>query len=100
VSYAKGARFERRVKRALEDRGYFVIRASSSKPIDLVCIKNGEVLLIECKLRARSIGRRALEEVRRISERTRVRGLIATVRDGEIVLIDPRTGDELSLSSI
>jgi len=47
--YLKGYRLERAVKKALENSGFFVVRAASSKPIDLVAIKYPDVLIVECK---------------------------------------------------
>ncbi|RLI06466.1 hypothetical protein DRO24_04880 [Candidatus Bathyarchaeota archaeon] len=49
--YERGRRFEYRVKRFLEGEGWVVIRAAGSKPIDLVALKDGVVLFIECKKR-------------------------------------------------
>jgi len=49
--YRQGYRFELRVKRDMESRGWWVIRAAGSHgPADLVCLKAGEPpLLIQCK---------------------------------------------------
>jgi len=47
--YLKGYRLERAVKKALENSGFFVVRAASSKPIDLVAVKFPDVLIVECK---------------------------------------------------
>jgi Holliday junction resolvase len=30
-------------------RGWFVVRAAASKPVDLVCLKSGAIALVECK---------------------------------------------------
>jgi Holliday junction resolvase len=45
----KGRYFEQRVKELLLKKGYFVVRCAASKPCDLVAIKDGETILIECK---------------------------------------------------
>lgn len=50
-NYARGRRFEYRVKSELEGRGWVVIRAARSRPFDLVALKGGRVVLIECKRR-------------------------------------------------
>jgi len=49
--YAQGYRFEVRVRKDMESRGWFVIRAAGSHgPADLLCLKAGEPpLLIQCK---------------------------------------------------
>jgi len=49
--YQAGANFERRVKKHLQEQGYCVFRsAGSHSPADLIALKAGEVLLIQCKL--------------------------------------------------
>jgi len=50
-SYERGRRFEYRVKRLLEGEGWVVIRAAGSKPVDLVALRDGAVLFVECKKR-------------------------------------------------
>ena len=48
--YSGGVDFEREVRRHLEDDGYWVIRAAGSKgKADLVAIKPGQVLIVQCK---------------------------------------------------
>ena len=47
--YAKGRRFEYRVRDAFLQNGYVVIRAAQSKPVDLVCLKEGKSVPVECK---------------------------------------------------
>lgn len=50
TNYARGAEFERRVKRHLETNGYTVLRSAGSKsPIDLIALKPGAIVLIQCK---------------------------------------------------
>lgn len=48
--YKRGATFEYRCKAYLEKHGFFVIRSGGSHGIaDLVAIRMGEVLMIQCK---------------------------------------------------
>lgn len=49
-SYQKGYRFERKVKKFLEEKGYFVIRQGKSSFPDLIAIKNKKVIFVECKI--------------------------------------------------
>jgi len=50
TNYKRGYNFEKRVQKALEDKGYFVVRSAGSKgPVDLVAIDDGQVYLIQCK---------------------------------------------------
>lgn len=50
---AKGTQFEYRVKKALEQRGYYVVRQGSSRFPDLIAIpenKELSVMFVECKV--------------------------------------------------
>lgn len=48
--YAAGTKFERKVRTDLRDNGYEVIRSAGSKTkVDLVAMKPGELLLVQCK---------------------------------------------------
>ena len=58
-SYAKGYRFERKVKKHFEDMGWYVVRQGKSAFPDLICIKNSGipdivysnfVKFVECKM--------------------------------------------------
>lgn len=49
--YQRGARFERAVAARLDFDGYLVLRAAGSHGVaDLVAIKPGEVVLVQCKI--------------------------------------------------
>lgn len=48
--YARGRDLEYRVRTHLQDEGYLVIRAAGSKTAsDLVAIKPGQILFVQCK---------------------------------------------------
>jgi hypothetical protein len=50
TNYRNGANLERAAKRYLEDNGYYVTKSGGSKGVvDLVALKPGEVLLVQCK---------------------------------------------------
>lgn len=52
TGYSKGADFERKIQKYFEDLGYFVIRAAGShSPIDLVCMKLHDNILVQCRMR-------------------------------------------------
>lgn len=53
MSYPKGRRFEWEVKNLLEKKSWIVIRAARSKPVDLIALKNGRILMVECKYSSR-----------------------------------------------
>ena len=49
--YANGRTLEYAAKDALEDNGYWATRAPGSKgPADVIALKYGETLLVQCKL--------------------------------------------------
>jgi len=69
MSYRRGRNFEYRVRNRYARHGFFSVRASSSKgtpkwqmPIDIVAIKDGKTVLIECKMSKKSISRRMVDE--------------------------------------
>jgi len=50
TQYQLGRSFEYRTRKILEDNGYYVVRSAQSKGlIDLVALKKGEVLIVQCK---------------------------------------------------
>lgn len=50
TNYDAGTRFERETRKHLEADGYWVIKAAGSKgKADLVAIKPGQVLIVQCK---------------------------------------------------
>jgi Holliday junction resolvase len=49
-NYARGRDLEHRVRAHLRDEGYEVLRTAGSKSkVDLVAIKPGQILLVQCK---------------------------------------------------
>lgn len=81
--YVKGRSFEYRVKEFLARQGYFVTRAARSAFPDLVALRRGEVLLVECKLNG---GLSLDDRVKFLSlgEDTGARCLVAYSKDGKI----------------
>jgi Holliday junction resolvase len=86
TQYAKGARFERRVQKYLEERGWFTIRsAGSHKVADLVCLRGGGVLLIQCKLNGR-ISPAEREQLLNLARENKCQAVFA-YRDGRKLVI-------------
>lgn len=49
-NYIRGRNFEYKCKKLLESQGYLVFRSAGSKGVaDLICIKDGLPLLVQCK---------------------------------------------------
>ena len=48
--YRRGANFERRVRHIFEEDGYQCWRSAGSKsPADIICLRRGELILIQCQ---------------------------------------------------
>ncbi|MEM1546471.1 MAG: restriction endonuclease [Candidatus Methanomethylicia archaeon] len=61
-SYVKGRRFEHYIKDKLEAKGWIVTRSAGSKgPFDLLAVKNGKILLIQCKWRRNTIAKNLID---------------------------------------
>ena len=101
MSYAKGRRFEWAVRDLLETRGWIVFRAARSKPVDLIAMKNGQALLIECKYDS-PITKDRKKLLIELAERAGARPILAKKRRYErgLKLIDLRDGGELSLEEL
>jgi Holliday junction resolvase len=54
----------------LGGEGWFVVRAAASKPVDLVCLKNGEIALVECKYGVKGVRWAELAPLLDAAERT------------------------------
>lgn len=51
TNYANGAALERAVKKLFEANGYYVMKSGGSKgSADLVALKRGETVLVQCKV--------------------------------------------------
>jgi Holliday junction resolvase len=96
MSYRKGRRLEYEVRDLFASRGWFVVRAAASKPVDLVCIRQGQVALVECKYNDKP----SSQELKRLGEIAKTTGamvLVATKpRYGKLRITDPWTGEEFA----
>jgi len=78
--YQQGANFERRVKKFFENLGFFVVRSAGSKsPADLVCVKHGEVALVQCKYGCGYISKKEIEKFDKLCNDLYVCGYITIV---------------------
>lgn len=48
-NYSRGRNLEYAAKKRLQEAGFAVFRCASSKPVDLVAVKHGLVMLVQCK---------------------------------------------------
>jgi Holliday junction resolvase len=51
------------VRDLFRKNGYFVVRAAQSKPIDLVCLRQGRSILVECKAGRSFLGKERRQEL-------------------------------------
>jgi len=69
--YKKGYRFELDVKKQYESRGYKVVRSSGSHtPVDLIAMKNGEIIQIQCKNMKQKISKAEKHEIEKWAKAT------------------------------
>ena len=47
--YRKGSNFERELKKALEEKGFAVVRSAGSHGVDIIAGKNRNIYIFECK---------------------------------------------------
>jgi Holliday junction resolvase len=95
--YVKGRRLEYRVRDFLRSKGYVVIRAAQSKPVDPVALRNGKTLLIECKTEKSSLTRQRRTELIRLIEVTGASLIIARKKQRIIEFTDLNTGSSFSI---
>jgi Holliday junction resolvase len=89
MSYRKGRRLEYVVRDMFRRRGWFVVRAAASKPVDLVCIKNGEIVLVECKYGVRGVRWAELAPLLEAAERAKAKPVLAiTEKRRRVKMID------------
>ena len=69
-NYAKGRTLEHAVRDRLRAEGYTVFRCAGSRPVDLVAIREGKILLVECKAEKHpSLTPKQLKHILEISEK-------------------------------
>jgi Holliday junction resolvase len=89
VSYRKGRRLEYVVRDMFRKKGWFVVRAAASKPVDLVCLKNGEIALVECKYVVRGVRWAELASLLDAAEKADARPVLAIAeKRGRVKMID------------
>ena len=93
MSYSRGRRFEWIVRSMFGSRGWVTVRAARSKPVDLIALKDGRILLIECKYNA-SMSRERRDYLMELARKAGARPLLATRRKHEkgVRLIDVASG--------
>ena len=97
TNYEKGRRFEYRVRDLFQKHGFLVVRAAQSKPIDLVCLKNGKSILVECKTNKRSLGKNGKKELLNMAKTSGARLILAYKEKRKVKLLDVETDNSFSM---
>jgi len=98
TNYEKGRRFEYRVRDLFKEHGFFVIRAAQSKPIDLVCLKDGKSILVECKVNRSSFDKNARNELLTHAKTSKSLPILACREKREVKLLNIETHNRFSLT--
>jgi Holliday junction resolvase len=91
-NYATGRRLEYRIRDIFRREGYVVIRAAQSKPIDLVCMRDGQSFLIECKTDRSFLGNDRKNELLGLAKQAGTRIILARRRKRKVELTDLANG--------
>lgn len=85
-NYEVGRRLEYRVRDLFRRNGFFVIRAAQSKPIDLVCLRHGQSVLVECKAGSSFLGERRRRELLDLASQAGATVVLARRRSRKVEL--------------
>ena len=91
-NYEAGRRLEYRIRDIFRKNGFFVIRAAQSKPIDLVCLRNGKSVLVECKAGRSFLGRERKQELLELAKQAGAAVVIARRRHRKVELTNLEDG--------
>ncbi len=91
-NYEVGRRLEYRIRDLFRRNGYFVVRAAQSKPIDLVCLRNGRSVLVECKAGSSFLGKERRRELLDLAKQAGAAVVLARRRRRVVELIELESG--------
>jgi Holliday junction resolvase len=94
-NYEVGRRLEYRIRDLFRRNGYFVVRAAQSKPIDLVCLRNGRSVLVECKAGRSFLGKERKRELLELAKQAGAAVVLARRRRRTVELTELETGRPL-----
>ena len=83
---------EYRIRDLFRRNGYFVVRAAQSKPIDLVCLRNGRSVLVECKAGSSFLGKERKRELLDLARQAGAAVVLARRRRRMVELTDLESG--------
>ncbi len=91
---------EYRIRDLFRRNGYFVVRAAQSKPIDLVCLRNGRSVLVECKAGSSFLGKERKRELLDLARQTGAAVVLARRRRRIVELTDLESGRLLKTENL
>ena len=91
--YIRGRRFEYRVRDHFKKQGFLVIRSAQSKPLDLICLKNGCIILVECKVGRTKLGKTEKSEFLAMAKTAGVTPILAYRLNRKMFLVNVETGE-------
>lgn len=83
---------EYRIRDLFRRNGFFVIRAAQSKPIDLVCLRNGRSVLVECKAGRSFLGKERKRELLDLAKQAGASIVLARRKRRLVELTDLESG--------
>jgi Holliday junction resolvase len=92
TNYQIGRRLEYRIRDLFRRNGYFVVRAAQSKPIDLVCLRNGRSVLVECKAGGSFLGKKRKRELLDLAKQAGSAVVLARRKRRRVELTDLESG--------
>jgi len=98
TKYEKGRRFEYRIRDLFKEHGFVVIRGAQSKPVDLVCLKDGTSILVECKTRKSSLSKNGKKQLMELAEVSKAIPILAYKEKRKVKLLNLETGNPFLIS--
>lgn len=99
-NYEVGRRLEYRVRDMFRRNGFFVVRAAQSKPIDLVCLRNGKSVLVECKAGRSFLGKERRQELLSLANQAGSMVILARRRRRKVELTNLEDGRQLGTDGL
>lgn len=94
-NYEVGRRLEYRIRDLFRKNGFFVVRAAQSKPIDLVCLRNGRSVLVECKAGSSFLGKERKKELLELAKQAGAAVVLAKRKRRAVEMINLESGQLL-----
>lgn len=98
-NYEVGRRLEYRVRDMFQKSGFFVIRAAQSKPIDLVCLRDGKSVLVECKAGTSFLSKERRKELLDLGQKAGATVVLARRKHRKVELTSLEDGRSFGLGA-